>query len=119
TGSEFAPQFLLIERDPASVRAIEGMLSLLPGTDAELAVAPSGREALERLKSHAFDIVMADAASLGDISGSLEDNIARISRGAGSALVVVLSEAGSVSAAVAAMRAGAHDYLNKPLSAAS
>lgn len=118
SGSEFAPQFLLIERDPASARAIGGMLAGLPGETANIMEVDNGRAALDLLKANKFDIVLADAASLGDLPSTLEDSISRVSRASGSALVVVLSDAGSVSAAVAAMRAGAHDYLNKPINAA-
>lgn len=116
--SDFAPQFLLIERDPASVRALGTMVAGLPGEPVTLVHAKDGRDGLGALKANGFDVVLADATSLGDISGSTEDAISRISRVAGSAIVVVLSEAGSVSAAVAAMRSGAHDYLAKPISTA-
>lgn len=116
--TDFAPKFLLIERDPAAARAIDKMVSELPGQPAALVGAQGGREGLVALKSGEFDVVLADASSLTDISGSTEEAISRVSRVAGSAIIVVLSEAGSVSAAVAAMRSGAHDYLAKPINAA-
>ncbi len=115
--SDFAPQFLLVERDPASARVIGDMVAGLPGKPRGLVHKQNGKQSIEALRGGDFDVVLADASSLSDLSPSTEEAIARISRVAGSAIIVVLSDAGSVSAAVAAMRSGAHDYLAKPIHA--
>jgi len=116
-GSADAPQFLLIERDPAAVRGTEAMVADLPGRTPELTVVSSGRGGLEQARQHRFDIVMADLGSLADLGDAVEDAIGRVCRAAEGALVVALAADGSVSSAVTAMRSGAHDYLTKPLSA--
>ncbi len=81
----------------------------------EFALAPivveltSGRPAIELLKASAFDVVAADLDALADISSRSDDCITRLARAAAGALVLVRSEACSVSASLSAMRAGAHD----------
>lgn len=90
-----------------------------------LAAAPAivtvagGRQALEQLRSSSFDLVVADGESLADLSTDLDDRIARLARCAGGALVLLLASDPSVSAAMAAMRAGAHDCLDRASDAAT
>jgi two-component system response regulator AtoC len=76
----------------------------------EVAVAESGREALSRLEEASFDLVLLDF-KLPDMSGL--DVLDRIRRTDDIPVVMITSSA-SVENAVAAMRAGAHDYVTKP-----
>ncbi|UJW87854.1 sigma-54-dependent Fis family transcriptional regulator [Devosia sp. SL43] len=62
-----------------------------------------------------FDIVLADLSSLGDLAERSDDAVGRLVRLSRGALLVALSDGASVSAAVGAMRAGAHDYVAKPI----
>jgi two-component system repressor protein LuxO len=113
--SDAAARLLLIDRDPAAGRVMSVNLGgsfLAPPRVTEV---PGGRQAAELLKGQAFDIVLVDLASLDDLSVQTEDAVARLVKLAAGALVVALSDGASVSSAVAAMRAGAHDYVPKPI----
>ncbi len=83
----------------------------------ELAAAPvivqvaTGRQAVELLRGSQFDLIAAAAESLCDLSADLDDRIARLARAATGALILLLATDPSISAALAAMRAGAHDCI--------
>ncbi len=113
--SDAAARLLLIDRDPAAGRVMAANLGgsfLAPPRVTEV---PGGRQAAELLKVQAFDVVLVDVGSLDDLSAQTEDAVARLVKLAAGALVVALSDGASVSSAVAAMRAGAHDYVAKPI----
>jgi two-component system repressor protein LuxO len=118
-GSDAAAKFLLIDRDPSSGRVLTATLSNCLVAQPHIAEARGGKEAAEILKSASFDLVMVDLASLADLAPVTEDAVARLARLAEGALMIVMSEGASVSAAVAAMRAGAHDFVAKPLNGQS
>ena len=115
TGADSAARLLLIDRDPASGRATREMLGDCLVTPAEIDVSRSGREAADLLRSAGYDIVLIDLSSIDDLAPT-EDAVARLVKLADGALTVALSEGASVTAAVAAMRAGAHDFIARPLS---
>ncbi|HEV7719196.1 MAG TPA: sigma-54 dependent transcriptional regulator [Arsenicitalea sp.] len=83
----------------------------------ELVELRGAREAVDLLRMQAFDIVLVDLPGLEDLAPQLEDAVGRLVKLAAGALVIVLSDGTSVSAAVAAMRAGAHDFIARPISA--
>ncbi len=114
-GSGAGVNFLVIERDAASFRVMQNCLENEYGAGITVQHAASGKLANSLLRVGSFDVILADVKSLNDNSVSAEESISRVSRAAGSALVIALSEGGSVSLAVAAMRAGAHDYISKPI----
>lgn len=82
----------------------------------ELAVAAGGRQAAEMLRARSYHLVLVDLASLADFGASTEDAVARLVKLAECALLIAVADGASVSAAVAAMRAGAHDYVARPIS---
>lgn len=114
--SDAAARLLLIDRDPTGGRVMAANLggSILAPT--YVVEVRNGRQAAETLKGESFDIVLVDLSSLDDLSAQTEDAVARLVKLATGALVVALSDGASVSSAVAAMRAGAHDYVAKPVS---
>jgi len=116
SGPDAAARLLLIEREPAAGRILAGQLGQCFVSTLEMAAARSGREAAEMLRSRPYDIVLVDLSSIADLAPRTEDAVARLVRLAAGALTVALSDGASVSAAVAAMRAGAHDYVAKPVS---
>lgn len=69
----------------------------------------SGRQAVDLLRTSSFDVVAAELAALCDIAERHDDRIGRLARAATGAIVIVLAEDASISAALGAMRAGAHD----------
>src|SRR5690606_23814491 len=85
----------------------------------QLMVADTGRTALEKLRNERFDIIIVDLASVSDLAATTEDAVTRLVRVADGALVLAIADSGSVSAALGAMRAGAHDYLAKPVTPAA
>jgi len=115
----------------ASVTAIDPARLLLIGTGvgdrlgvalaAEFVETPvvveldNGRAALELLKASPFDGVIADLDALADLAQGTEERIGRLARVASGALLVVLSADASISLALAAMRAGAHDCTGSDL----
>jgi DNA-binding NtrC family response regulator len=103
--------------DPARLLLVGNGLGDRLGTAlaAEFVDAPvvveldNGRSALELLKASPFDGVIADLDALADLADSTEERIGRLARVASGALLAVLTGDASISVAMAAMRAGAHD----------
>ncbi len=114
--SDAAARLLLIDRDPAGGRAMAGNLSSCFFKAPHIAEVRSGRAAADLLRAESYDIVLLDLGSLDDLAPQTEDAVARLVKLASGALVVALADGASVSSAVAAMRAGAHDYVAKPIS---
>jgi two-component system repressor protein LuxO len=114
--SDAAGRLLLIDRDVVSSRLVADGLGAVLADAPEIATTQTGRQAVEALRQARFDIVLVDLSSLGDLSERSEDAVTRLVKLAEGALVIALSDGSSVSAAVAAMRAGAHDYVVKPIS---
>ncbi|WP_245895037.1 sigma-54-dependent transcriptional regulator [Devosia submarina] len=115
TDSEATGRLLLIDRDEDCARAITETLGESLGAATRISVVAGGRQAADLLRERPFDIVLADLSSLSDFSERTDDAVMRLVRLAEGALVVALADGASVSAAVGAMRAGAHDYVAKPI----
>ena len=115
-GSEAAVKLLLVDKDPSYARSLRESLANCLIARPEITAVGAGKAATEALRSAEFDVVLADLASLSDLAPQGEEAVARLVKLADGALTVVLSDGASVSAAVAAMRAGAHDFLAKPIS---
>jgi DNA-binding NtrC family response regulator len=78
----------------------------------EAATAGNGRQALERVRGQAFDVVLTDL-KMPDISGiELLSELMALQPGL---CVILMTAHGSIDSAVDAMRKGAFDYLTKPL----
>jgi two-component system repressor protein LuxO len=115
--SDAAARLLLIDRYPAGARAMAENLANCFALKSERIEIRGALEAVELLRGQSFDVVLVDVSSLEDLSPQLEDSVGRLVRLAAGALLIVLSDGASVSSAVAAMRAGAHDFITKPISA--
>lgn len=111
-----AARLLLIDRDPTAGRVLAAGLAGAFMAAPALTEARGGRMGAELLRGGSFDVVLLDLGSLDDLSVQTEDAVARLVRLAAGALIIALSDGTSVSSAVAAMRAGAHDYIAKPVS---
>ncbi|WP_235935634.1 sigma-54-dependent transcriptional regulator [Devosia aurantiaca] len=120
-GSETAlsGQLLLIDSDADCARRVGETLSEALLVSPEVTIAESGRGGIEKLRQTRFDIIIADLTSLVDLAPGIEDAMGRLVRLADGALVLAMADSGSVSAALGAMRAGAHDYVAKPVSGAA
>jgi len=114
-GSDAGVDFLIVERDSASMRLMCECVEKEFGNLLHLRQASSGKQGIALLRQAQSDVILVDIDSISDLHSALEEAIGRICKLAGSALVLAISQGGSVSSAVAAMRAGAHDYLAKPI----
>jgi two-component system, repressor protein LuxO len=112
-------RLLIIDADSDCAGSVGAALTAAMVVAPEVSVAPSGRHAAEMLRQTRFDIIIADLAALSDLAPAIEDAMGRLVRLAEGALVLAIADSGSVSAALGAMRAGAHDYLAKPVSGAA
>ncbi len=108
-------RLLLIDSDAEAAFQIGESLSQSLLCTPSVALAKCGREALELLRANRFDIILVDMPSLADIAERDDDGMGRVVRHAEGALVIAMAGGASVSAAVSAMRAGAHDYVTKPV----
>ena len=112
-------QLLLIDNDSTCARKMGAALREALLVAPEVRIAENGRAAVDMLRQDRFDIIIADLSSLADLSPGIEDAMARLVRLAEGALILAVADSSSVSAALGAMRAGAHDYLAKPVSGAA
>jgi two-component system response regulator HydG len=78
-----------------------------------VAEAEGGEEALQRLSEETFDVVVTDLR-MDRVDGMKV--LARALELSPSTQVIIMTAFGSVESAVAAMRAGAHEYVTKPFS---
>jgi two-component system repressor protein LuxO len=107
---------LLVEADPARAR---GLRTRLGDAFGAIRHVRGGKAAAEALRGATFGVVLADLASLADLGTQDEETVGRLVRLAQGALFLAMADGGSVSRAVAAMRAGAHDYLPRPIDGAT
>lgn len=121
TGSDNAlsGRLLLIDSDSGCARRTGEALAEALLVAPRVSFADSGHDAADMLRRMRFDIVIADLSSLADLAPRTEDAVGRLVRLAEGALVLALADSGKVSAALDAMRAGAHDYVAKPVSGAA
>jgi two-component system repressor protein LuxO len=111
-GSQEPVQVLIVDADPVQRRTVSAHLAERTGLRFVPFAFATKAEAVERLAEGTQSIVVADLETLGGVDelGSLSGNVAS---------VIAMSARGSVHAAVAAMRAGAVDFLPKPFGAAA
>ena len=100
---------LVIEDEPSIVRVLEPTLQ---AAGARVQVAWSGSQALEYLAGKQFDLILCDLG-LPDVDG--KDLITTI-RGSSDAPIIVLSARGAEQDKIAALDAGADDFVPKPFS---
>jgi CheY-like chemotaxis protein len=100
---------LIVDDDPTIVMLLQKYLRQL---SYDTTGAANTAEALERLAAHRFDLVITDLA-MPQATGL--DLIRRMRETGIEAEVVVLTAVGSVGRAVESMKAGAFDFLEKPV----
>lgn len=102
------PAILIIDDDDQ----IQSLLKELLKPEYECVNVGSAEEALEVLKTINFDLVISDIQMEG-ISGL--DLVPRVLKDTPDTVVVMISGQQSIDSAIEAMRAGAFDYITKPL----
>ena len=103
------PSLLLVDDDR---RVLESMADWLRGQGYDLDTSTGYVNALERLRSKSYELVLADVR-LGDGDGF--DLLEQCRRNWPASQVILLTGYGSADGAIEAIRAGAFDYLTKPL----
>ncbi|MDP2783564.1 MAG: sigma-54 dependent transcriptional regulator [Sulfurimicrobium sp.] len=103
------PEPILIIEDDNTIRVTVGNFLARQGFDVD--VAENGEQALALLKGHAFSLILLDLR-LPDMNGL--DILAKVRESDDQPLVVVMTAYPEVRTAVAALKAGAYDYINKP-----
>ena len=106
-----APRTVLIVDDEADILELLELTLLRMGLEVERASAV--KEALERLQSRAYDLCLTDMR-LPDGTGI--DIVKHISQNCADLPVAVITAHGNTENAVAALKAGAFDYVAKPVS---
>jgi len=101
---------ILVVDDEASAR--NGLVKLLTQDEYVVEAAADGKEALEVVLEKAPDLVVTDLKM--PLMGGM-DLLAQIKTHAPAIPVIVATAFGDVGSAVTAMRAGAEDYLTKPI----
>lgn len=102
---------ILIVEDVDSLRLV--LAQLLSGNGYDVTTATNGEEALRLFDREPFPLVITDIRMDG-MSGL--ELLGHVKRHAPDTQVVIITSYASVDSAVAAMRAGAYDYVKKPFS---
>jgi DNA-binding NtrC family response regulator len=103
---------VLIADDEAAIAA--GLSAILADEGYEVDVATDGEKALERLSADGYGVVLAD------LKMPKVDGLALLKELAGRQIpteCIIITGQATVDSAVAAMRQGAYDYIEKPLNA--
>jgi signal transduction histidine kinase len=99
---------LVVDDEPGVLMTIQAILKM---EGYEVQGATNGRDALESLRDHQFDLVLTDLR-LGDDDGL--EILAELRQIAPDTVAIVLTGYASLESAIQAMRQGAYDYLVKP-----
>jgi two-component system NtrC family response regulator len=102
-------RILVVDDEPAQLELVGGFLSK---RGFEVSLASDGREALKRFSREPFDLVLTDQKMPG-LSGL--ELIEAVRAQNPETPVIVMTAYGTIETAVAAIKAGAADYLTKPL----
>ena len=107
-GTSPRPGILIID-DDAQIRTL---LDTLLGETYECVLAESGEDAINVLKDRTFDLAITDI-NMGGISGL--DLVPYVLKESPDTVVLMISGLQTIETAIGAMRAGAFDYITKPL----
>jgi CheY-like chemotaxis protein len=103
---------VLIVDDEEGIRAV--LAEALESAGHQTVQAMDGRDALNQLDDQPFDVVLSDLRMPGDVDGM--ELVRRARARWPSMQVIVLTAHGSVEVAVEAMKLGAFDFIEKPIS---
>jgi DNA-binding NtrC family response regulator len=102
-------RILVIDDDPGLCELIQQSLG---GGQWQIVTSPSGDEGLELVSEHSFDVVITDVNLR---SGSGIDLCRTLTENRPDLPVILVTAFGSTELVIAAMRARAHDFINKPV----
>ena len=102
-------RILVVDDEPAQRELVAGFLTK---RGFEVVQAPGGEAALARFKHEAFDLVLTDQ-KMPDLSGlEVLEGVRAVTP---ETAVIIMTAYGTIETAVGAIKAGAADYLTKPL----
>ena len=102
-------RILVVDDEPTQLELVGGFLRR---HGFEVSHAPSGRAAVTRFRQEPFDLVLTDQR-MPDLSGL--DVLEAVRAASPDTAVVIMTAYGTIETAVSAVKAGAADYLAKPL----
>jgi two-component system NtrC family response regulator len=102
-------RILVVDDEPAQLELVTGFLRR---QGFEVAEAAGGRAAVARFRQEPFDLVLTDQR-MPDLSGL--DVLEAVRAASPETAVVIMTAYGTIESAVSAVKAGAADYLAKPL----
>ncbi len=102
-------RILVVDDEPTQLELVGGFLRR---QGFEVSHAPSGRAAVTRFRQEPFDLVLTDQR-MPDLSGL--DVLEAVRAASPDTAVVIMTAYGTIETAVSAVKAGAADYLAKPL----
>ncbi len=104
-----SPKILIVDDEPAITTGLSELLTL---EGYESAVCADGARALKMLEANPFDLVLVDLVMPG-LSGL--ELLEEIKKRGWATEVIIITGKGTISTAVEAIKAGAYDYLTKPV----
>ncbi len=113
TGESASIGRVLVAEDDTALREL--LVELLGDEGHDVTAVPNGAEALARMITSAFDVVLTDLVMPG-IGG--EAVLATVRERAPTVPVIVMTAFGTIDSAVRLVRAGAFDYVTKPVATA-
>ena len=102
-------RILVVDDEPAQRELVAGFLAK---RGFEVAQAPGGEAALARLKQDPFDLVLTDQKMPGFSGLEVLEGVRAVTP---ETAVIIMTAYGTIETAVSAIKAGAADYLTKPL----
>ncbi len=102
-------RILVVESDPAYRRVLSTELATAFVRPVDMRFTAEATDALALLQTEEFQLIVIDVDTISDA-----DRIADFARAAPTTVVLAIARMGTVSGAVAALRAGADDFLVKP-----
>ncbi|WP_127959644.1 sigma 54-interacting transcriptional regulator [Serratia microhaemolytica] len=103
------PQILVVEDDSSHGKVLQ---MLLAGWGYQVSMADNGIAAIEQVKSQPFDLILSDVR-MAEMSGI--EALKAIKAYNPAIPILIMTGYSTVESAVAAIKAGAYDYLTKPL----
>jgi DNA-binding NtrC family response regulator len=103
------PRVLIIEDDPDGCRSVA---EAVEDAGCEAVTASTGEQGLREFQQGVFDVVLSDLMLPGIDGLEVLDGIRKANK---DVPVLIMTAYGTVSSAVGALKAGAYDYVTKPL----
>jgi DNA-binding NtrC family response regulator len=102
-------KILLVDDDPNSIDLIS---EVLQKTGLEVVIAKDGEEALNKFSANSFELILTDLMMPRMDGLTLLKEIRKKEK---DAVILIITGFGTIESAVSAIKAGAYDYISKPI----